>query len=316
MGLYKAKGHLYTKPMTQRIDIVEVGPRDGLQNEPEIVTTEDKVTMIGRLIDAGARRLEVASFVHPAKVPQMADAEAVIARLPDRPDVRYIGLTLNKRGALRAAATREGGRRGVDEIGCVIVASDTFGQRNQGQTIAEGVEETRGMIRFAKAEGLIAQVTVSAAFGCPFEGAVPMQRVIDIAAAIAEEEPAEIALADTIGVGVPCEVEELFGRLREAVPGHIPLRAHFHNTRGTGIANAWAAIRAGVTTLDASLGGLGGCPFAPRAAGNIATEDLVYLAERSGVAHGMDLGQLVAANQWMGGVLGKPLPSLVARAAA
>lgn len=298
------------------IQIVEVGPRDGLQNEPDIVATADKLAMIGAMIDAGARRMEVASFVHPQRVPQMADAESVIAGLPDRPDVSYIGLTLNKRGVLRALATREGGRRGIDEIGCVIVASDTFGQKNQGQTVAQGIAETSDMIRFAKAEGLIAQVTISAAFGCPFEGDVPPQRIVDIARAVLDAGPAEIALADTTGVGVPAQVTDLYGRLKDFMPAHVRLRAHFHNTRGTGIANAWAAIQAGVTTLDASLGGLGGCPFAPRATGNIATEDLIYLAQQSGIGHAMDLAAVIAANRWMAGLLGRELPSLVARAAA
>jgi len=307
---------MYTNTAMTSIQIVEVGPRDGLQNEPDIVSTADKLEMIGRMIDAGARRLEVASFVHPQRVPQMADAEAVIAGLPDRKDVSYIGLTLNKRGALRALATREGGRRGVDEIGCVIVATDTFGQKNQGQSVAEGISEAIEMIRFAKENGLIAQVTISAAFGCPFEGDVPAQRIVDIAKAVLEAGPSEIALADTIGVGVPAQVTDLYGRLSEFVPEDIPLRAHFHNTRGTGIANAWAAIQAGVRVLDASLGGLGGCPFAPRATGNIATEELIYLAERSGIDHGMDLDAAIAANRWMAGILGRELPSLVARAAA
>jgi hydroxymethylglutaryl-CoA lyase len=307
---------MYTNETMTSIQIVEVGPRDGLQNEPDLVSTADKLVMIGRMIDSGARRLEVASFVHPQRVPQMADAEAVIAGLPDRKDVSYIGLTLNKRGVLRALATREGGRRGVDEIGCVIVATDTFGQKNQGQTVAEGIAEASDMIRFAKAEGLIAQVTISAAFGCPFEGDVPPQRIVDIAKAVLEAGPAEIALADTVGVGVPAQVTDLYGRLSEFVPDDVRLRAHFHNTRGTGIANAWAAIQAGVKVLDASLGGLGGCPFAPKATGNIATEELIYLAERSRVSHGMDLDGVIAANRWMAGVLGRELPSLVARAAA
>jgi hydroxymethylglutaryl-CoA lyase len=307
---------MYTNIAMSSIQIVEVGPRDGLQNEPDIVSTADKLEMIGRMIDAGARRLEVASFVHPQRVPQMADAEAVIAGLPDRKDVSYIGLTLNKRGVLRALATKEGGRRGVDEIGCVIVATDTFGQKNQGQTVAEGIAEASEMIRFAKENGLIAQVTISAAFGCPFEGDVPAQRIVDIARAVLEAGPSEIALADTIGVGVPAQVTDLYGRLREFVPADIPLRAHFHNTRGTGIANAWAAIQAGVSVLDASLGGLGGCPFAPRATGNIATEELIYLAERSGLDHGMNLDAAIAANRWMAEILGRELPSLVARAAA
>lgn len=300
---------------TDSIELVEVGPRDGLQNEPETIQTGSKLRLIDAMVGYGARRLEVASFVHPARVPQMADAEAVIAGLPDREDVTYIGLTLNKRGIMRALATREGGKRGIDQAGCVIVASDTFGQKNQGQTIAEGVAENRDMIRFAKSEGLSAQVTISAAFGCPFEGEVMPETVLAIAEELAAEEPAEIALADTIGVGIPAQVTDLFGRLGELLGGRIPMRCHFHNTRGTGIANAWAAYEAGVRTFDASLGGLGGCPFAPKATGNIATEDLIYLMEQSGIATGIDLNGAIAANSDFAAVLGRELPSLVAKAA-
>lgn len=299
----------------QLIQLVEVGPRDGLQNEPEIITTEDKLALIGRMIDYGARRLEVASFVHPQRVPQMADAEAVIAGLPDRDDVTYIGLTLNKRGVMRGLVTREGGKRGIDQAGCVVVASDTFGQKNQGQTIAEGIEENRQMIRFAKAEGMRVQVMISAAFGCPFEGEVKPETVMMIAEEMAAEDPEEIALADTIGVGVPAQVTDLFGRLGELLGGRIPMRCHFHDTRGTGIANAWAAYQAGVSVFDASLGGLGGCPFAPNATGNIATEDLIYMMERSGIDTGIDLDVAIATNRWFGAKLDRELPSLVARAA-
>jgi hydroxymethylglutaryl-CoA lyase len=243
----------------------------------------------------------------------MADGEAVIRALPDLPHISYIGLCLNKRGVMRALETREGGRRGVDEAGCVLVASDTFGQRNQGQTIEQGLEENRAMLKLAREGGLVAQVTISAAFGCPFEGHVPPETVVRLAGEMAEAGAEEIALADTIGVAVPGQVEELFGRVREAVPG-IRLRAHFHNTRGTGIANAWAAYRAGVEVLDSSLGGLGGCPFAPRATGNISTEELVYLMDRSGVSTGLDLEALIQVNHWFETILGRPMPSLVARA--
>jgi hydroxymethylglutaryl-CoA lyase len=297
------------------IELVEVGPRDGLQNEPDIIATDTKLDLITRMIGYGARRLEVASFVHPQRVPQMADAEAVIAGLPDRADCTYVGLVLNKRGVLRALATRGGGARGVDQVGCVIVASDTFGQKNQGQTIAEGIAETRAMLRFAREEGLRAQVTISAAFGCPFEGEVKHETVLAIAGEFAAEGPDEIALADTIGVGTPWEAGELFGKLGALLGGKIPMRAHFHNTRGTGIANAWEAYKAGVRIFDASLGGLGGCPFAPRATGNIATEDLIYMMQRSGVATGIDLDAAIAANKWFAGHLGRELPSAVARAA-
>ena len=297
------------------IELVEVGPRDGLQNEPDIVATADKLAMIENMIGYGARRLEVASFVHPQRVPQMADAEAVIAGLPDRKDCTYIGLALNKRGVMRGLATKEGGRRGIDQVGCVIVASDTFGQKNQGQTIAQGITENRDMIRFAKAEGLSAQVTISAAFGCPFEGEVKPETVLRIAEELATEDPAEIALADTIGVGVPAQVEDLFGRLGELLGEKIPMRCHFHDTRGTGIANAWAAYQAGVRAFDASLGGLGGCPFAPKATGNIATEDLIYMMAQSGVETGIELEAAIAANHEFARVLGRELPSRVARAA-
>ena len=297
------------------IELVEVGPRDGLQNEPDIISTRSKLELIARMLGFGARRLEVASFVQPARVPQMADAEDVIAGLPDRADATYIGLALNKRGVMRGIATREGGKRGIDQIGCVLVASDTFGQKNQGQTIAEGIAENRDMIRFAKAEGIRAQITISAAFGCPFEGEVKPETVLQIAEEMAAEAPEEIALADTIGVGTPAQVSDLFGKLGELLGGKIPMRAHFHNTRGTGIANAWAAYQAGVLIFDASLGGLGGCPFAPKATGNIATEDLIYMMEHSGIDSGVDLEAAITTNHWFAEKLGRQLPSMVARAA-
>ncbi len=245
----------------------------------------------------------------------MADAEAVIAGLPDRDDATYIGLTLNKRGVMRSLATREGGKRGIDQVGCVLVASDTFGQKNQGQTIAEGIAENRDMIRFAKAEGMRAQITISAAFGCPFEGEVKPETVLAIAEELAAEGPDEIALADTIGVGVPSQVEDLFGRLSDLLGGKIPMRCHFHDTRSTGIANAWAAYSSGVRTFDASLGGLGGCPFAPKATGNIATEDLIYMMDRAGIDSGIDLDAAIATNHWFAAKLNRELPSRVARAA-
>ena len=298
------------------VTILEVGPRDGLQNEAEIISAADKLGLIERMLDVGVKRMEVASFVHPGRVPQMADAEAVVAGLPDRDDVSYIGLCLNKRGILRGLATRDGNKRGIDEVGCVVVASDTFGLKNQSQTVKEGIRENREMIRFAKAEGLNAQVTISAAFGCPFEGTVNPETVFHIAEEMAAEDPLEIALADTVGVGVPAQVTDLFGRLKEILPAHIKMRAHFHDTRNTGIANAWAAIQAGVETLDSSLGGLGGCPFAPNATGNIATEDLINLLDRSSVEHDLDLRKAIRTNQWFETIIGRPLPSLVARAEA
>jgi hydroxymethylglutaryl-CoA lyase len=296
------------------IQIVEVGARDGLQNEPDVVSSQIKLDLITRAIQAGARRLEVASFVNPARVPQMADAEAVIAGLPDDCRVSYIGLCLNKRGVLRAIESRQGGRRGIDEAGCVIVASDTFGQRNQGQTIADGLVANAEMLKLARSEGMIPQVTISAAFGCPFEGVVPVSRILDIAQRLAEASPAEIALADTIGVAVPGQVRDMFGELRCVLPPEIRLRVHLHNTRGTGIANAWAAYEAGVRIFDSSLGGLGGCPFAPKATGNVSTEELIYLFQQSGIDTGLDLQKYIHINQWFETVLMRQLPSLVARA--
>lgn len=298
----------------RNVQIVEVSARDGLQNEKVHVGTADKVTLIERMIDAGARRLEVASFVNPRRVPQMADGEEVIASLPDRSDVSYIGLCLNRKGVERAARTREGNRRGVDEAGCVAVASDKFGIANQNQSSNESVAENVAMLRMAKEHGLVAQVTIGVAFGCPFEGAIDPAHVVSMAERLAEASPAEIAVADTVGVGVPGQVRDLVGRLREVLPAEIRLRAHFHDTRATGIANAWAAWEAGADVLDSSLGGLGGCPFAPAATGNIATEDLVYLLEKSGVPTGIDLDAAIAVNAWFAGVMGKPLPSAVGRA--
>lgn len=295
------------------VEIVEVGARDGLQNEKVPFSTDQKVALIEKAIDAGSRRIEVASFVHPKLVPQMADAEAVIAKLPDNASVEYIGLVLNKRGYLRALETKEGSQRGVDEIGCVATASDTFGQKNQGQTRDDSVSVCQEIIRMANRDGLKAQATISIAWGCPFEGDVDEATVIDMAKAIADAGPREIAVADTIGVATPIKVRTLFEKLGDALPG-MPLRAHFHNTRNTGIANAWAAYEAGVHTLDSSVAGLGGCPFAPRATGNIGTEDLLYMLERSGVATGLSLEKIIDLADWIEQILGRPVPSMVAHA--
>jgi hydroxymethylglutaryl-CoA lyase len=289
------------------IEIVEVGPRDGLQNEREIVSTANKLLLIERLVASGIRRIEVASFVNPAKVPQMADAEAVVAALPDRADVTWIGLVLNERGADRALSTR------IDQLGAVCVATDSFAMRNQGQTSDGSVAVAGRIAALANAAGRSAQVTIGAAFGCPFEGEVPPDRVVAMAEALAGTGVVEIALADTIGVAVPAQVAALVGRVRDAV-APLPVRVHFHNTRGTGIANVWAAIGAGAASVDASLGGLGGCPFAPGAAGNVATEDVAYMLARSGVATGLDLDALIAAARWFGNIMGKPLPGMVGKA--
>jgi len=292
------------------VEIVEVGPRDGLQNESAIVSTADKLGLIHRAIDYGVRRIEVTSFVNPKKVPQLADAEELVAMLPEREDVTYIGLVLNRRGAERALAT---GR--IDELGAVCVTSDTFGVRNQGQSSDESLAAAMEIVALAKEAGRGGQITIATAFGCPFEGRVPIERVVEMAKRAADANPREIALADTIGVGVPGQVSEMVGRVREAV-GVLPVRVHFHNTRGTGIANVWAAVKAGAATVDASLGGLGGCPFAPGAAGNVATEDVIYLLENSGVQTGVTLPQVVDAAGWLTGVMGRPLPAMVSKAPA
>ncbi len=298
---------------SREVMLVEVGMRDGLQNEPTPVATASRLAMIEALLAAGVRRFEVVSFVHPGMVPQMADAEALVAGLPDRPDASYIGLTLNERGLDRALATREGGRRGIDEVGCVVVASETFSRRNQGRGIGAVVAATRAIVRRARSEGMRSTVMISAAFGCPFEGAVAPQRVLGLVEELAAESPDELSLADTIGVAVPAQVEELFAAARARVP-HIPWRAHFHDTRNTGIANCWAAVRAGVRRIDASLGGLGGCPFAPAATGNTASEDVLYLLHRSGFATGIDLAAMIAATKRMEQIVGHALPGSLARA--
>lgn len=298
------------------IEILEVAPRDGLQNESEIVGTADKIALVARLAASGARRIEVASFVNAAKVPRMADAEAVVAGLPSRRRRRYraTGLCLNVLGVLRAIATRAGGEGGIDEAGCVIVSTDRFGIANQDQTLVEGLAANTEMIRLAKADGMRAQVTIAASFGCPFEGEVPPGRVIDIARRMIDAGADEIGLADTIGVAVPRQVADLAGAVIEAAGDEVAVRVHFHDTRGLAPANAWAAYQAGVRIFDSALGGLGGCPFAPNAAGNVATEELVYMFERSGVSTGVDLDAALAANAWFAEVLGRPLPSRVGKA--
>ena len=291
-----------------RIEIIEVGPRDGLQNQDALLSTQDKLALIEKLLAAGARRIEAASFVNPKRVPQMADAEAVAAGLPRGTGATFIGLVLNERGVERALAS------GIDEIGVVAVASDEFGLRNQKQTAAQSVEVAKAVIRAAKDAGRPVRATIATAFGCPFEGEVPLARVVDMARTIAEAGPREIAVADTVGVGVPAQVKAMVAALKSELPG-MPLRCHFHNTRNTGIANAFAAVEAGVTRLDASVGGIGGCPFAPAATGNIATEDLVYMLERSGFDTGYDLDALAAMVPWLSGKLDlDKLPAMVSRA--
>jgi hydroxymethylglutaryl-CoA lyase len=293
---------------SMRVEIVEVGPRDGLQSEAQVLPTDRKVEFVRRLVAAGLRRIEVASFVNPKRVPQMADAEAVLSALGGDPaGGRFIGLVLNRKGFDRARAA------GCTEIGMVIAASESFGQRNQGLSIDQGVAAWLDIAAAARDAGIRAQITISTAFGCPFEGEVPVRVVRELAERLAAGAPDEIAVADTIGVAVPTQVTELVGSLREALP-QVRLRAHFHNTRNTGLANAYAAVEAGVRTLDASCGGIGGCPFAPAATGNIPTEDLVYMLQRMRVETGVDLPALLETSQWLQGALEHPVPGMVVKA--
>jgi hydroxymethylglutaryl-CoA lyase len=292
------------------IEFVEVGPRDGLQNEKIIISTANKISLINHAIDAGARRIEVASFVNPKRVPQMADAEEVCAGLRPRDDVTYIGLVLNAKGAERAIATGV-----INQLGAVSVATDEFGIANQGQSSDQSIEVAKSIIKMAKDANLTGQVTISASFGCPYTGIVHEDYVVEMAQRIAEAEPIEICLADTIGAGDPAQVKRLVTRVLSAI-NPIPVRVHFHNTRGTGLANVWAAVEAGASVVDASLGGLGGCPFAPGAAGNVASEDVVYMLERAGVTTGMDLTKMIAACEWLSGVMDKKLPGMVSYAPA
>ncbi|MEO8016456.1 MAG: hydroxymethylglutaryl-CoA lyase [Pseudomonadota bacterium] len=290
------------------IEIVEVAPRDGLQSESQVLSTAAKVEFVQRLMRAGLRRIEVASFVNPKRVPQMADAEAVLAALsPQPPGVRFIGLVLNRKGFDRARAA------GCTEVGMAIAASESFSQRNQGCSVDDGVAAWLEIAAAARAAGIRAQITISTAFGCPFEGEVPATRVLMLAERLSAGDPDEIAIADTIGVAVPTQVTGLIGMLRSSL-SRVKLRAHFHNTRNTGLANAYAAIEAGVRTLDASCGGIGGCPFAPAATGNIPTEDLIYMLHRMGVATGVDLPALLDTSKWLQQTLDHVVPGMVVKA--
>jgi hydroxymethylglutaryl-CoA lyase len=293
---------------SQRIEIVEVGPRDGLQSEPQVLPTAAKVDFVRRLRASGLERIEVASFVNPKRVPQMADAEQVLASLAvAAPGDRYIGLVLNRKGFERARAA------GCGEGGMAIAATESFSQRNQGCSVDEGIEAWLEIAALAREAGIRAQITLSTAFGCPFEGEVPVARVVELAERIAAGKPDEIAVADTIGVAVPTQVTAVIGALRAAFP-QVRLRGHFHNTRNTGLANAYAAVEAGVRTLDASCGGIGGCPFAPAATGNIPTEDLIYMLQRMGWETGVDLAALLDTSRWLQRTLNHAVPGMLVKA--
>jgi hydroxymethylglutaryl-CoA lyase/(R)-citramalyl-CoA lyase len=288
-----------------QLTICDVGPRDGLQNEATTLAPAVRAELCDRLAAAGVPRVEAVSFVNPKLVPQMAGAEEVMAAIDRRPGTVYAGLVLNDRGYERALAA------GVDEVHYAFPVTDEFAARNQNTTVAAAVETSAGIVARAKDDGVRVTVTLSVAFGCPFEGAVDPAHVLDVARRVAETKPDEIVLADTIGVGVPSQVETL---VRGTIAYGVPVGCHFHNTRNTGFANAVAAIAAGCTVLDASIGGTGGCPFAPRATGNIATEDLVYLLHGMGHETGIDLDALIEHAAWLGERLGKELPGQLHKA--
>ena len=285
--------------------ICDVGPRDGLQNESKTLEPAARAELCDRLAAAGLKRMEAASFVNPKLVPQMAGAEEVMAALHRKPDTTYAGLVLNDKGYERAVAA------GVDEVHYAFSAADEFGRRNLNATTEEGLKTALALVARARSDRMPITVTISVAFGSPFDGPVPAERVLQIVERLMVIPADEICLADTIGVGVPSQVHEL---VRGARALGATVGAHFHNTRNTGYANAVAALEDGVVSLDASIGGAGGCPFAPKATGNIATEDLVYLLRGLGVETGVDLDRLIAISHWLGEQLGKEMPGMVARA--
>jgi hydroxymethylglutaryl-CoA lyase/(R)-citramalyl-CoA lyase len=285
--------------------VCDVGPRDGLQNESRTLEAVIRAELCDRLASSGLKRIEAASFVNPKLVPQMAGAEDVMAALHRKPGVSYAGLVLNDKGYERAVAA------GVDEVHYAFAATDEFGRRNQNATTEEGLKTALALVARARTERMPITVTLSVAFGCPFEGLVPPERVLQIVEYLMAVPPDEICLADTIGVGVPSQVRELVGGTRRL---GATVGAHFHNTRNTGYANAVAALEEGAVSLDASVGGAGGCPFAPKATGNIATEDLAYLLRGMGIDTGINIDALIETSQWLGAQLGKELPGMVARA--
>jgi hydroxymethylglutaryl-CoA lyase len=296
--------------MRRFIEVVEVGPRDGLQNEDVVLPVETRLDFIARLEACGVRRVEAVSFVNPRRVPQMAGAEEVMAGLPTQEGRSRIGLVLNARGWDRAVAA------GCDEANIVVCASDGFGIRNQGASVADQVAAMSAIAeRRAREGGPRLSLTISVAFGDPFDGEVSEAQVVAIAREAAAAGIGEIALGDTIGVADPWTVRQRIEAVRTAAPD-ARIRMHFHNTRNTGLANVYASIEAGVDVIDASCGGIGGCPFAPAATGNIATEDLVYMLDRAGVETGLDLDGLVATGRWIGEQLRKAAPSALTRAGA
>lgn len=295
--------------MAETVELVEVGPRDGLQNEPEVWSVDDRVQLIERLIETGVKRLEAVSFVNPKRVPQMAEAEAIMAKLPRDRGMTYIGLVLNRRGFDRALECA------VDQVNYVIPVTDAFAIRNQGAAVEELVATWEEISEEAARRGLFCGVTLSTAFGCPFEGEVAIGKIVGLAARLAETGAAEIALADTIGAAGPSDVTRLIDAVRPVI-GEVPLRCHFHDTRNTGVANAFAALQAGVRIIDASVGGLGGCPFAPNATGNVPSEDVLYMLRRAGIETGVSLDAMITVARWASERMGRPLPAKLSRAGA
>jgi hydroxymethylglutaryl-CoA lyase len=291
---------------TASVGIVEVSPRDGLQDEQTVLPTATKIELVERALDAGLSRVEVASFVRADRVPAMADGEQVVAGISRRPGVLLSGLVLNKRGMDRAVEA------GVDEVNFVVLTTETFSQRNNAMSVDDALSTWAEVAAVATAAGIRPTVTFGASFGCPYEGRVDPATVRRLALRALESAPAEIALADTIGCAVPPEVAALVGAV--AADTGLPVRVHLHNSRNTGFANALAAVEAGASTLDASIGGIGGCPFAPGATGNVATEDLVHLLERMGIVTGVDLARVMDAARWLEGALGHPVPGQLVRA--
>jgi isopropylmalate/homocitrate/citramalate synthase len=289
-----------------KVAVNEVGPRDGLQNEPTILPPSSRVELVERLSDAGLRRIESVSFVRDELVPPMADAEEVVRRIRRREDVAYAALVLNARGYRRFAAAP------LDEVHVALAASEQFNLRNSHATVEESLATVDGIVRSCRSDGYRITVTIATAFGCPFEGAVDPGWVAHLADRIVTMAPDEIVLADTIGVAVPAMVRRLVARISAVT--RLPVGLHLHDTRNTGIVNAYAALELGVRSLDSSIGGMGGCPFAPRATGNIATEDLVYMLEGEGIETNVDLDALIRTSVWLEEQLGRPFSGRVYRA--
>jgi len=289
------------------VTICDVAPRDGLQNDAKVLNAATRAELVNRLAATGVQRIEAVSFVNPARVPQMADAEAVVAGIERRDGVVYAGLTLNDRGYDRLHETT------LDEAHFAFAVSEEFNQRNAGTGTESSVQAGERIVARAREDGTRVTATLGTAFGCPFAGAIDPGLVIELAARFVEAGADEIVFADTVGVAVPRQVRHLVG---EGVKLGLPVGVHLHNTRNTGIANALVAVEAGATVLDASVGGIGGCPFAPRATGNICTEDLVYLLHGEGIETGVDLGALIDVATWLEGILGRELEGMVYRAGA